>query len=98
LSKHRHTETDVLADNGADVHFGGNNWPLRVGRLTCGKWCTRVGFVHSELLKDKAPHIMDWYIYQTGIPTLVHLAGGSTDHPKALMAMTYGRLSGRVEK
>ncbi|XP_065187646.1 arylsulfatase J-like [Sycon ciliatum] len=65
------------SDNGAQVRYGGSNYPLRGNKGTVWEGGTRSpGFVHGKMLgKTKRTHngimhVTDWY------PTLVSAAGG----------------------
>ncbi|CAG5119578.1 unnamed protein product [Candidula unifasciata] len=70
------------ADNGGWVTFGGNNYPLRGGKVTVFEGGTRaVAFVHGPMFQktgvryDGLSHIVDWF------PTLVEAAGSSYKDP-----------------
>ncbi|VDI77557.1 Hypothetical predicted protein [Mytilus galloprovincialis] len=89
-------------DNGGQVLYGGDNWPLRgrKGSLLEGG-VKAVGFVHGQMIQKKGAiskeliHISDWF------PILINLANGSLKRTNPLdgvdqwRTISYGEQSQR---
>ncbi|XP_063423154.1 arylsulfatase I-like [Mytilus trossulus] len=89
-------------DNGGQVLYGGDNWPLRGWKGSLWEGGVKaVGFVHGQMIQKKGAiskeliHISDWF------PTLINLANGSLKRTNPLdgvdqwRTISYGEQSQR---
>ncbi|CAG2205765.1 ARSB [Mytilus edulis] len=89
-------------DNGGQVLYGGDNWPLRGWKGSLWEGGVKaVGFVHGQMIQKKGAiskeliHISDWF------PTLIKLANGSLKRTNPLdgvdqwRTISYGEQSQR---
>ncbi|XP_071156143.1 arylsulfatase B-like [Mytilus galloprovincialis] len=89
-------------DNGGQVLYGGDNWPLRGWKGSLWEGGVKaVGFVHGQMIQKKGAiskeliHISDWF------PTLINLANGSLTRTNPLdgvdqwRTISYGEQSQR---
>uniref|UniRef100_G3MQW0 Sulfatase N-terminal domain-containing protein n=1 Tax=Amblyomma maculatum TaxID=34609 RepID=G3MQW0_AMBMU len=75
----RNTLLVFISDNGGQILYGGNNWPLRGNKNTLFEGGTRVpAFVAGPLIRNGGRnsssiiHVVDWF------PTLLSAAGGES--------------------